>query len=305
MNNKVFIFLVLFSISMTISAQVKREKIVYEEDKNETVLGNSISDGTSLYFLAGLGFNVGVNSYKNKIYNDANFTSTDASYGNGIATQLGIGYTFNKNWSIECDFDLNIGVNNTYSPESYDFIDNSTSSPVDVTETAEFKFSSDLYKITPSIVWTFDTKTKVKPYLKAGVIFGFSNRYEIHQYTDEYPNSNYYSDVLKLKYYDTGGNGVGLALAFGIKKAILENKFYLFGELNYQNLDQTYKKGNMIAATINDQDYLSFVSVADKDYSYNSNPKNTGNPNVKSERIIEKYNFDSIGLKIGLIYMLN
>lgn len=293
-------FLLLFSISTTINAQVKREKIVYEDDKvntNSIEASSDSEDLTGTFFLNfGLGGNLGLGG--GKVYSQQGnlISTTNVSYGNGIDFQLGIGYNFNNYISGEVNLNYQFGISTDVGSNYADTV-NGVFSNINQTDS----YSANGFKINPQIVFSYPT-VNVIPYLKFGPVISFCKRIERNDYNVDNLGSFVYT------FEDVNSSGLGFSSCFGIKKQLNNPNKYIFFEMNHITLTQSYEKGSMVSATFNDNDILSSYDISDREYTYvsslDANYKVT-NPNLPSKRLMEYFNFNSWGLKIGLIYILN
>lgn len=299
MNSKILLFLTLLITTTSISAQIKREKIVYKDDKvaeNSTEKNSNYDDLTGRFILnLGLGGNFGLGGGKAYSLNGNLLSTSNVSYGNGIDFQVGLGYNFNQYITGEININYQSGISTDIQSTYSDTVNGSYSN---INETDSY--SANGFKICPQIVISYPTQNII-PYLKFGPVLSFSTRKEMNVYDVDNLGT------LSYNYEDINSSGVGFSSCFGLKKNIYKTNKYLFIEFNHITLTQSYEKGSMVSATFDNNDILSNIDISDKEYIYVSaldiNYNNT-NPNIASKRLTDYFNFNSWGLKIGLIFIL-
>ena len=299
MNIRLFLSLLLiFWCYLSSEAQIKREKIEYEDDqaKSEKISSeeflSSMNFDHTFYFNVGLGGHFGLGGSNVYSQNPSQFSVHSLSYGNGVELNGGIGFHLNKNLAFEANVGYQFGGENKFA--------NSDISNGNFIE-ANFYYSANIFKINPAIVLNLPTQN-FTTYLKFGPSIGFSKRKEVQ---DLLFNG---SSNLILTYEDVSGTGVGLTSSVGFKKPILDGGAFVYAELNYSALNQTYTKGSMVEATQDGFDVLNTYDIADREYLYvNTIDKNyiVTNPNVPQLKLNEYFNFNSLGLKVGFILLLH
>lgn len=293
--------LIFLTLSLTdVFAQIKRHKVEYEEDKKSTATNTPSTYNNEVaglpYFNFALGANIGFGG--NTVYSNlqSNYGSQNVSYGNGIDFQVGFGYNFNEYIAAEFNLNYQFGV---YSNVSNVFNDTVQGSLTTINQVNGY--AANVFKFNPQIVMNIPFET-FTAYSKFGPFYSNSTRTEKNDL-----NINNFGNLI-LTYEDVNSSGLGFSSSIGFKKQMRHEKMLMFCEANYIALTQSYERGSMVSATFEGEDVIQIYDISEREYVYVTTlDKNyqVSNPNLATQKLKEFFNFNSFGVKIGIIYLIN
>ena len=258
------------------------------------------------YMSANLGYNKGtgnVNATVGNVFELLNSTRTGyydstveyvkTNLGQGLNTQLNVGYMLNKNMGLELGMNYLFGGKTNTTLTSY------------TTEYTNSEISAKMIQIKPTIVFKagFD---KINPYAKVGMIMG-SGKITISDNSKQIVSSGeggtkdlIINRTLTLK----EGIPIGFHGSLGTLYKI-NDKISLFGEINLTSLTYTPEKGSYTQYDENGVSKLPAMSVHDKEKVFGNSfaYTNVSSPANEPEKIVKMpFSFSSVGLNIGLQY---
>jgi len=220
---------------------------------------------------------------------NTSFTTTQdqihLSLGQGYNYGGAVGYMFNKNIGAELGLSFLIG-NKT----------NSTSTAV--AGSASGSYSATMTRVIPTIVITTG-KEKISSYAKFGIVLGTGNVLYSGKETQG-------TDVAVFDIKMNGGNALGISTSIGAQYK-LNNQTVLFAEITTVNLTYAPTKGVYTSATFNGANVLPGMTTKNKEIDFVESVKTTSATTPDSQpssSLILKYPFGSVGLNLGVKYIL-
>ncbi|MFA9212866.1 MAG: outer membrane beta-barrel protein [Candidatus Methylacidiphilales bacterium] len=216
----------------------------------------------------------------------------ELAFGKGINFGGAVGYMFNKNIGTELNISYLLGGTTTAKNSS----NSSTSS-----NSINLDYSSTMLSFIPSIVITPGFE-KINPYARFGLIIG------VPTVTGKLSNSNTFNGETNTTNQTTIFNG---SLAFGSQSAFgidykINDKFSLFGELNFTSLTYTPTKGEITESKLNGVDNLATLNTRDKKIEYvdiiSQDINVAPDPNAPQKAIKPSLPFSSVGINVGVVY---
>ncbi|MEI8084832.1 MAG: outer membrane beta-barrel protein [Paludibacter sp.] len=220
-----------------------------------------------------------------------NFTSSQEqihlSLGQGSNYGGSVGYMFNKNIGAELGLSFLIGAN-TYSQGSA------------VGGTSSSNYSANMTRFTPTIVIA-SGMDNINPYAKFGIIFGSGDVYYSGKETKG-------TDVFLYDVKMNGGDAVGISSCIGAQYK-LNKQAVLYAEITTVNLSYAPTKGIFTTATYNGADVLPSMTTKNKEINFVESVKTTSSSTATPDSqptssLIIKYPFGSVGINLGLKYIL-
>jgi len=228
------------------------------------------------------------------------------SLGKGTNFNLSAGYMFNENFGIDMGFSYMFGgkTNSKYEYYGkyivdYDFYNNPIYS--NYSEISDNSISSNMFRINPSLFFTFGTKT-ITPYAKFGLILGMGSiTYELTNIDeDEYYNLNeQYFVKLKMN----GGIALGCNASLGLSYNIGET-ITLFSELNLISMSYAPTKGKIVEYTENGRNELHDLTTSEKEFLFVGEYSYSTSDNVSdyepTKMLNYRYPFSNMGFNLGV-----
>lgn len=205
------------------------------------------------------------------------------SYGSGLSFQFGVGASFGG--SLGYDVEVGYLVGKQYSSSYY-------YSYPGVTDNEKTKTSSNSFQISPSLTFTAGTGN-VQPYTRMGPVIAFSNLK-----IEETEFSTYSNQLTVEKIEYTGGMNLGFKGVLGVNFNATKN-LQFFSEVSYVGLTYAPKQGETTGYTINGQDSMDSLNPEDKKWKF----KDSVDYN-NADRLREKYTMSSIGIQVGVKFLL-
>lgn len=233
------------------------------------------------------------------------YEQISTSLGKGTNFNLSAGYMFNDNFGVDVGFSYLFGgkTNSKYEyygrSVHYDIYDN----PIyyDYSEISENSISSNMFRINPSLLFTFGSKT-ISPYAKFGLILGLGSiTYELTNIDeDDYYNLND-QNFVKLKM--NGGIALGCNATLGLSYNIGET-ITIFSELNLISMSYAPKKGKIVEYTVNGKNELHDLTTSEKEFLFVGEFSYSSDDNVSdyepTKMLNYRYPFSSIGFNLGV-----
>jgi hypothetical protein len=270
MKTKILITIVVLALSL-VSANVNSQGLYVKIDAG---YGLKFSSQSINYF-----------NFTNFIIDtvSSNKEQVNTSLGKGFNFEGAIGYMFNKYVGAELAGSYLLGAKTKTKQELYGGVRNNS-------------LSANMIRINPSIIIAGGFE-KINPYAKFGLIIGFGKI----TYQDDYTTEG--GSVISEKTILNGGVAFGLNAGVGVNFKV--NKLIsLFGEVNMVNLSYSPLKGELTKSTINGNDRLPDMSIAEKNVDFVSEYTSyTHTPYVHTEprqELIEKFPFGNVGLNLGI-----
>ncbi|MEY3418227.1 MAG: hypothetical protein RL711_1305 [Bacteroidota bacterium] len=301
----------VFMFALTSNAQIKRNRITYGDENadnkdtakkydssNEIIYQDKLD--YKFYLNTNLGYNLPLGGSSEITQTASSFSLNSLSYGKGGDIAAGLGFYFNKYIAVEFNLGKQYGASQSFN-SSDQYTDTVNGLAQQVTIRANTAYSADILKINPNIVLRYPGKF-ISPYMKFGTIIGLSTRQEIQNYDHQL-----YGNFI-WTYKDISGSGIGLTSSIGVEKMVYQGLGFLFVEMNYVALNQTYESGSMTSATLDGTNILGGYSVASKEYIYvDTIDKNytITNTNVPRQELKKLFNCNSIGFKFGVKFIIN
>jgi hypothetical protein len=216
----------------------------------------------------------------------SNFELVSFSLGKGVNFGGTIGYMFHKNIGAE------LGVNYLISGETTSRYSSYTGNYLNRA------YNAKMILLKPTLIISSGFE-KINPYAKFGLLL--NSGYATQQFDDK-SGGNTSEQTTKMN----GGIGIGFTASAGISYGIT-NKIAIIGELNYNGLTYSPKKGLVTASKENGVDNLATLTTREKEIEYTNTFSNDGgssDPNKPSKLPLQNLPFSSLGLNIGLRYNL-
>jgi hypothetical protein len=212
------------------------------------------------------------------------FEPVSFSLGKGVNFGGTVGYMFHKNIGAELGVNYLLGGEATTKQTSYtgDYSNRG------------YKAKMLLFKPTLVISAGFE---KINPYAKFGLLMSTGS---VTQQFDSKNGANTSEQTTKMD----GGIGIGFTASAGISYGITP-KMAIIGELNYNGLTYSPKKGLLTASSKNGIDELATLTTSDKETEYTNTLIDDGtpsDPNKPSKTYFQNLPLSSLGFNIGLRY---
>lgn len=175
------------------------------------------------------------------------YEAVKGSYATGATASGTIGYMFSENMGVEINASYLHGKEYTTSKTSQDIIDD------EIIRGSKGRTTSEamIMLASPSFILTTGENT-LKPYLSAGVVFGFIKVNSTYRYYSTYDVGNQ-SEERDEKY--TGGLSLGLRGALGLDIK-LSQRFHVFSEVAFTSLSFYPEEKEITKYIINGEDKL-------------------------------------------------
>lgn len=206
------------------------------------------------------------------------------SFGSGLSFHVAAGATINGVLGYDVELGYLLGKKYSLKSSSFDGT---------YTETNETELSSRSFQIAPSLTFTAGTGN-IHPYTRIGPVIGINTiRNEEKQFDD-------YNNLKEVREYElTGGVSIGLKGVLGVSFNA-GKKISIFGEASFVSMSYTPKEGELTGYTVNGDDALDSVPKENRKVKFKKEVDYTDtNSNVQ-----EKYSLGSLGLQIGVKYLL-
>jgi hypothetical protein len=252
--------------------------------------------GAQVYFNVGAGYGLTTapsgylnngTSMNGTVYTNTITVKSGLSYGKGTQILFAAGTMINTNIGVELGVNYLAGAKytNTYTATG-NFSYNETYTRV-----------GSMLRLCPTLVLTTG-KSKVKPYMKTGLVVGISPKIKEtdEQLSTNSGNSNY------LSKYETQGNvSFGFTNSLGLNIA-LSNSLSFFGEFNIITQAWAPQKRIATLVTQNGVDQLPVLQNYYKEIDFVSSVINNGTTDFNAPRQSLKvsYAYSSVGLNVGL-----
>jgi len=225
----------------------------------------------------------GLNSYPGWNVDGDNVENINTNLGKGFSFGGTVGYMFNKHLGAELNIDYLIG--SKAEAKYYDSPDWSTSN----------LYSKMLMK-KPNFVVTAGYSA-INPYGKLGLILGHGKVFQ--------DIAIYDGDIYNIETEANGGIAFGFNAGLGVDFS-LNSKLSIFCEANLNNLTYAPKEGKITKLTQNGVDITSSLSISEKEYEYEDevNVNGSSNPNQPTKWMKTHFDFNTVGIKVGLKYSL-
>jgi hypothetical protein len=220
------------------------------------------------------------------------------SYGKGLNLTYGTGYMLNRHFGLEMDLGYSIGFKTTAN--NFYWVDTVS---VPYTLHQELKVKANVFRLNPSILICTDAR-RLAPYLKAGIIFGFSSGSSESIENVQYSNGK--NSYGKFQWKFSGGQTFGYNTSLGINFKDKDGDANFFIEINHIAMSGTFRKGERTVYMINSVDYLPSLSTYDKEVIFVKELDQNAPAYYAQPRQVLKSrtSFDSIGINFGLIFKL-
>ncbi len=260
------------------------------------------ADSKGLYFKTNIGYNFATGGSQHGEYEtplaakpipfwnitetsgDDQYEIVDVNLGKGLNFGATVGYMFNDRFGTELEVDYLMGSKTEAKQTEL--------SGVYSTQ----KLYSRMLQIKPTFVLSGGYST-INPYAKFGAIIGSGK--VIEEYV-EYDGSSLFDAEIEAKGGIALGFHAGLGMSFGLTPHLS-----LFGELNLNNLNYAPKEGEVTKYTENGVDKLYTLNTINKEYEYVDNSTfNSSNPDQPMKAPKTSYNYNTLGINIGVKYSL-
>ncbi|MFN8333773.1 MAG: hypothetical protein U0U09_01520 [Cyclobacteriaceae bacterium] len=211
-------------------------------------------------------------------------TGVYGSFGSGMSFHVAAGATINGVLGYDVELGYLLGKKYSVNSSSFDGT---------YTETNKAEMSSRSFQIAPALTFTAGTGN-IHPYTRIGPVIGINKiRNEETQFDD-------YNSLKEVREYEyTGGISAGLKGVVGISFRAGE-KINIFGEVSFVSMSYAPKERELTSYTINGDDALDSVPKADRKIEFKKEVKYSDN----NSSVQQKYSMGSLGLQIGVKYML-
>ncbi len=230
------------------------------------------------------GYLINGTSSNGTVYTNTNTIKSGLSFGKGTQILFAAGTMINTNIGVELGINYLAGAKytNTYI---------ATGGTVAYNET--YTRVGSMLRLCPTLVLTTG-KSKVKPYMKTGLIVGINPK--IKEIDEQLTNNNYFS-----KYETQGSVSLGFTNSLGLHVG-LSRSLSFFSEFNIITQAWSPKKRITTVATQNGVDQLPTLQNYYKEVDFVSSVSNNGTTDYNTPRqsIKISYAFSSIGLNVGL-----
>lgn len=207
------------------------------------------------------------------------------SFGSGLSFHVGVGASING--MLGYDVEVGYVVGKKYS-EKQTYADNFG---VDRYHTETWAGS---IQIAPSLTFTAGTGN-IQPYTRVGPVLGFTKMKR------EYSESDSYNDVeFKYEYELTGGVSIGFKGVLGVNFNA-GKKIQFFSEISFVSMSTAPKEIEITALTVNGEDALNSIPKEERKTKLKDKIDSDDQSNVD---LREKYSMGSIGLQVGVKYVL-
>ena len=207
------------------------------------------------------------------------------SFGSGLSFNLGVGASING--SLGYDVEVGYLVGKKYSAKQ-SYTDNFGTYVYDT------KIYSSSFQIAPSLTFTGGSGN-IQPYTRVGPVLAFT------KLKREYFESDSYNDVeFTYEYELTGGMSIGFKGVVGVNFNA-DKKLQFFGELNFISMATAPKESKITAHTVNGENALSSIPKEDRTTKLKDKIDSDDQSNID---LREKYSMGSIGIQVGVKYVL-
>lgn len=232
---------------------------------------------------------------------DRKTSPVEGSYAAGLLYGAAAGYHISSTLGIEINFSFLNGKE--YEGNSIFLIDEDDTYRATIRETIKGK---GLY-IAPSLVYTFPTDNKLRPYVMGGPVFGkVTDLVGTYTFT---PDTSSYDTPVSIKTKTTCHSALGASLGVGLQYA-LTDKISLYGEAVFNTLNFYFEKTTLTEYVVDGED------VADQMSTYWTTTVYTESTSIHNdsdygeeidqdepyEEIRTKHSFSNIALRVGLAY---
>lgn len=280
----------------------------------------SNSQAQGFYILGSAGYSFGMNAkgdgYYNNNYKEVRdfqnnvFTteltreSVPFSMGKGVSFDVLAGYKFNEFIGAEIGTSFLLGGKTEWVNEGlYDQTSSTGEKVTSVFRTNE-SAQSQMWRITPMIVFHGGGQGNLNPYLKFGPVLGFGSfTIDSDEYSSRTGGAGYESNTEKSRKY-SGGMAFGFSGVIGVDYAINE-RMAIFGEVRYIGMSYSPKESKLTKYTVNGNDNLDNQNVAYKDHQYVDKLETDltqQNPDEPSVILKKTFNMSSLGFNVGVKY---
>ncbi len=229
------------------------------------------------------------------IIHDGSIEQIEVSLGKGTNLTLSAGYFLNENFGIDMGLSYLFGGKTNCKYGHYFDVGTNHFSYIH-----ENSISSNMFRINPSLVFTFGSKT-ITPYAKFGLILGLGSiTYEFSDLEKDDYNLNEHTFV---KMQMNGGIALGcnatLGLSYNFGKTVT-----LFSELNLISMSYAPKNGEIVEYTKNGKDDLHNLKTGEKEFlflrEFTISSTDIISDNEPTKMLNYRYPFSSIGFNLGI-----
>jgi hypothetical protein len=206
------------------------------------------------------------------------------SYGSGLSFQGAVGGSISDILGYDVEIGFLVGKKYTVRSSSESIND----------EYEESKSYSRSFQFAPAVVLTSGSGT-IQPYTRVGPVLGFTT---LRDERSEY--DSYFDEEVVTEYKYTGGISIGFKGVVGANFNTDKN-LQFFAELSFISMSYAPKEGELTKYTVDGEDALSSIDKEDRKIKFKKEISSNDDGNVD---IQQKYSMGSIGLQVGVKYVL-
>lgn len=251
-----------------------------------------VSKAQNAYLTVGGGYGLKLGSMAiSANYSSSKFESVSSSFGKGILSNIGIGYSKNEHFAVELHVNYLLG-------SKVEFTD--ATSPTTPPENEILK--GRMLRIIPAIRFSYGEK--LKPYARIGLIVGVLNRLVDERTSYSYSWSSNYDTYHEISVFK-GGLSLGFSGALGATYP-LSDKLSLYGELGFMSQAWAPKKRIVTTYEVNGVDRLSVMAKRDAETEFvdSYDPSVSISPSEPDQSLKIYLPYSSWGVNVGIHYTL-
>jgi hypothetical protein len=230
------------------------------------------------------------------VANEEVFNIQPYSYGAGLSGTLALGYNINKNLGVE------MIATSTLAGKKYDytFIDEYTSGSVTYTDKKAATSYGNTLLLQPSVVvQTGGSKTNI--YARMGVVVPVINSLMYDITYSESMTSNIEKTTEEYTMHFSLGASGAVGASFN-----LSNNLRLYSEIAMISYSPYLAKGSRTEYTRNGVNYLSYLSLSDREIEFKKSGKivSSPDPDKPTTSPSKSIPFSNIGINAGIVIQL-
>lgn len=248
-----------------------------------------------LYVRANIGYNLPANGQSlgantHERYDETSqqyvytYEAVEGSFGSGLSIQLGVGASINGALGYDVEIGYLVGKKNSFEDSEEGYYSYKTET------------SSSSFQVAPSLTFTAGTG-KIQPYTRVGPVIGFTKL--TSKETETYIPYDFNTEN-ETEY--SGGMSIGFKGVLGVTFNA-DKKVQFFGEASFISMSYAPKQSELTALREDGEDILNSVPKEDRIKKYKD--KVSGDyDDVINTQLREKYSMGSIGIQVGVRYVL-
>lgn len=273
------------------------------------------ANAQKLYVNAGVGYGFGMEQdyyqqhHSTFIYEEdstssyALLTTEKFSFGKGLQVELGLGSFTGKHISFEITGFYHKSSPQTIKHSSY----SSYYDSYEVDYSEETTITASMMGLKPSmVIWGGDHK--IRPYMKAGVLFGFIRMSEEQKYRIFNTNPYYYpTEDIQAVFEFENRLSIGAAASAGLQVSVAED-VRIFAECSYSAVRYVPLAGEYTEYKYRGDDELGELTTSERYHEYvdEYDTRDNESENAPTQSLKRSYSFSKLsflaGIRINLFY---